>query len=220
MASRTRTKLLAAVAAAGLLAGCRDNPERRELTYMPEMYYSPAVKSQESTTFFADGTGSRHAPQGAIPRDWDFYPLAWNQLEEADKLSNPLPRTAEVLEAGRRYYNVYCIACHNYNGNGMTPVTMPGRMPVPPVLYSDKIQNEWPDGRVFHTITHGQGNMPGYADKLTPEKRWAVVHYVRALYVAANPTEEQLAAFQAAGGTTLNDDPRVAPSAPPRFPAQ
>ncbi len=38
--------------------------------------------------------------------------------------------------------------------------------------------------------------MPSYAGQLEPEKRWAIVHYVRALYRAAHPTEEDLKMMQ------------------------
>jgi mono/diheme cytochrome c family protein len=37
------------------------------------------------------------------------------------------------------------------------------------------------DGELFNTITAGKNTMQSYADKLTPEDRWAVVAYVRAL---------------------------------------
>jgi len=186
---------------------------------MPDMHYSAAVKAQENIAFFPDGNGSRTPPKGTVPRDWQPNHIAWNQPELSDAMANPLPRTQEVLDAGRRYYNTFCIACHNWNGNGVTPVTQPGRMPLPPVLYSDKVMKEWPDGRIYHTITNGQGNMPSYADKLTPEKRWAVVHYVRALQIAARPSDAQLEAFKAAGSPGLqHDDPRAPQPAATIFP--
>ncbi len=192
-----------------LTAGCGNPEERREIAWMPDMYYSPAVKAQEETPFFPDKNGSRHPVPGTIPVNWEPNHIPWSKPEESDKMQNPLPRTKEVVDAGRRYYNTICITCHNWNGNGVTPVTQPGRMALPPVLYSDKVMNEWPDGRIFHTITHGQGNMPGYAEKLSPEKRWAIVHYVRVLQIAARPSPEQLEAFKASGITFDHDDPRA-----------
>jgi len=38
-----------------------------------------------------------------------------------------------------------------------------------------------PNGHIFNTITNGIRTMGGYGDRLTPEDRWAVVAYVRAL---------------------------------------
>ena len=52
---------------------------------------------------------------------------------------------------------------------------------MPPKLYSEKIRNEWSDGRIFHVITVGQGNMPAYAARIESDKRWAIIHYVRSL---------------------------------------
>ena len=39
------------------------------------------------------------------------------------------------------------------------------------------------EGEIFNTITNGSANknMLPYADKLSPEDRWAVIAYVRAL---------------------------------------
>ena len=39
----------------------------------------------------------------------------------------------------------------------------------------------YPDGYYYDVISVGYGLMPAYAEKLTPEQRWAVVAYVRAL---------------------------------------
>lgn len=205
MASRRlRIEFFAAAAAIAALLGC-DRSERRELEYMPDMYHSPAVKAQEE--YHIDGKRWKGLPPAnTVSTTQTKYPLAWNQLEEADLLVNPLPRTREVLETGRKYYNIFCIACHNYNGNGVTPVTQPGRMPMPPALYTDKIK-EWKDGRLFHTITHGQGNMPGYDYAIEPEVRWAIVHYVRVLGEAATPDEATQEDFKAKGGSFAKDNP-------------
>jgi mono/diheme cytochrome c family protein len=73
---------------------------------------------------------------------------------------------------------------------------------MPPVLYSDKVM-AWPDGRIYHTITLGQGLMPSYATQILPEQRWAIVYYVRALQKAAHPTPQDL---QAARGSTITLD--------------
>jgi mono/diheme cytochrome c family protein len=50
----------------------------------------------------------------------------------------------------------------------------------------------WGDGHIFHVITKGQGVMPSYAQQVQPEDRWAVIHYIRALQRAQNPTDEDV----------------------------
>jgi mono/diheme cytochrome c family protein len=42
----------------------------------------------------------------------------------------------------------------------------------------------YPQGQVFDVITNGKNTMLGYGDKLTPEERWAVVAYLRALQLS------------------------------------
>jgi len=37
------------------------------------------------------------------------------------------------------------------------------------------------DGKIYHTITYGNGAMGSYASQLDPEERWKVVLYVHHL---------------------------------------
>jgi mono/diheme cytochrome c family protein len=85
----------------------------------------------------------------------------------------------------------YCVVCHGPKGDGQGYIVP--KFPMPPSLYSPKVTN-WPDGRIYHVITHGQNLMPSYASQILPEDRWAVIHYVRALERAANPLPQDLAA--------------------------
>jgi hypothetical protein len=39
----------------------------------------------------------------------------------------------------------------------------------------------YPDGRIFHVITRGQGLMASYAVQVLPEDRWAVILHVRTI---------------------------------------
>jgi hypothetical protein len=48
----------------------------------------------------------------------------------------------------------------------------------PPNLH--KLRNPAP-GHVFQVVTEGYGLMASYAAELTPQERWAVVAYLRAL---------------------------------------
>ncbi len=180
-----------------VLSGCDGKRETREILLMPDMHFSPAVKAQEPDPV-NEGGKMRTPPEGTIPVGFHPYTIT---NEEADTLAmqneNPLPLSIETLRTGRKYFNIYCTPCHGATGMGDgTVVRALAGLPQPPSLYSDKIIDEWTDGRIFHVITVGQGNMPAYNTRLTPEKRWAVVHYVRALGRAANPTEEDLRLLQ------------------------
>jgi len=147
---------------------CSKTKSSTELEYMPDMARTPAVKAQQVRTDDSAYTSLRLPPAGTIPLDYDPYPYdRVDTVGPAKNLVNPLPLNMEVLETGRKYFNNYCIVCHGPTG-------------------------DWEDGRIFHVITTGRGNMPAYAGQLDPIQRWAVVHYVRALIRAAHPTPQDL----------------------------
>jgi mono/diheme cytochrome c family protein len=104
------------------------------------------------------------------------------------------------LQRGRNRYDIFCIACHGRMAEGDGPVVGPNRFPAPPSLHTDQARG-YDDGTIYYVITHGIGKMPGYADKLTPQDRWKVVHYVRALQLAVRAGTSQPAASQPGSGT-------------------
>ncbi|MCI0530874.1 MAG: cytochrome c [candidate division Zixibacteria bacterium] len=169
---------------------CSKTKSSTELEYMPDMARTPAVKAQQVRTDDSAYTSLRLPPAGTIPLDYDPYPYdRVDTVGPAMNLVNPLPTNMEVLETGRKYFNNYCIVCHGPTGDGKGYIVP--RFPEPPSLLTEKIMN-WEDGRIFHMITAGRGNMPAYAAQLQPMQRWAIVHYVRALIRAAHPTPQDL----------------------------
>ncbi len=192
--------LLAAVAL--LASACAPDPERREREFMPDMYRNPAVKAQDEFDYFRTGSAMLVPPEGTIPRGFEPYPFGIAERDKAAGLENPLPVSRRMLETGRKYYNIHCMICHGVTGSGdgqTTLVHQEAGMPVPPPLYSQSIREEWTDGELFHVISMGQGQMPGYRDRISREHRWAIVHYTRALGLAADPTEEDLEAVERLG---------------------
>lgn len=158
--------------------------------YMPDMVYSPGYKVGEVEA-------TRAPVEGTVPRGFTPYPYAADEIERAGKeLVNPLKRTRAVLARGQLKYNTYCIVCHGPTGLGNGFVVP--KFPAPPSLQSDKIRN-YPDGKIYHVITRGQNLMKSYANQVYPEDRWAIIHYIRALQRAQNPTTEDLRAFEAQG---------------------
>jgi mono/diheme cytochrome c family protein len=59
-------------------------------------------------------------------------------------------------------------------------------------------------GNIFHTITKGQGKMASYASSITPEERWAIVLYVKALQRSRNANIEDVPVEQR---SSLKDPP-------------
>ena len=108
-----------------------------------------------------------------------------------------------TLEAGRGKFQIYCAVCHGQAGDGN------GIMKVRSALEGDAaivtiaslqtpIIRAYPNGQIYDVITNGKNTMMGYGDKLSPEERWAVVAYVRALQLSQNcPPELVPAAVKA-----------------------
>jgi hypothetical protein len=168
-----------------ILAGCGPR-ERPNFTYMPDMHYSPAIKAQEEGSM-------RPAPAGTLPRGQVVYPYPATPegalMADKNPLKNPLPRTLANLKRGQDMFNVYCGVCHGPFGEGDGSVVP--KFPRPPSLQSDKVK-QWPDGRIYHVIMAGQNLMPSYASQVDPDDRWKIIHYIRVLQRAKNPTAQDL----------------------------
>jgi hypothetical protein len=178
--------IVVAVLTALAMSGCGKNEKKPPFDYVPHMSDSAGIKAQHAGPF---GEGMRVPPEGTLSQATEVYHYA-NDPEGAGKnLTNPLPRSREVLVRGQKYFNTYCIVCHGAKGEG-NGLVVP-KFPMPPSLQSEKVRN-WSDGRIFHVVTAGQNLMSSYATQLSPNDRWAVIHYVRALQRALNPTAADL----------------------------
>ena len=157
-----------------LLAGC-DNTLRQDRANQPR--HNPLSPSE----FFQDGRSERPIVENTVARG----------SIETDKLavpkeSNafPLPLTIELLKRGEDRYGIFCSPCHGLQGDGQGMVTLRG-MKHPPSYHQDRLRNV-PNGYLYDVIANGFGAMNGYSAQLTPQDRWAIVAYVRALQVSRN----------------------------------
>jgi len=196
--------LLALTAALFVSCGYRERPT---LEYMPDMYRQISVQAQEYDSTADNHTAMRMPVTGTVPRGYEPYTLGLGDTIQAAALVNPLPMTEEVLEAGRKYYMTYCVVCHGALGDGLGYIVP--KFTQPPSLLSDKIRN-WPDGRIYHVASLGQGLMPSYATQVLPRQRWAIIHYLRALQRAAQPTAEDLRLYPESEFTFEDDLPDTA----------
>lgn len=168
--------------------GCSRQTETTVMQYMPHMSNTAILKAQRGYDGNGNGASVMMPPEHSIARGHKPYRI--EDAEEAGaRLVNPLALTRGTLERGQKLYNIYCIACHGERGHGDGPIVNP--YPIPKSLHSDDMRR-WKDGHLFHIITKGQGVMPSYAQQIQPEDRWAVIHYVRALQRADNPSDEDL----------------------------
>ncbi|MBL0177452.1 MAG: cytochrome c [Ignavibacteria bacterium] len=144
-----------------------------------DMQYQQNLRAQQPSSAFADRKSMRDHVPGTLPRDGEvFTDTSWEQTEA--RLRDPLPpATPALLARGRNRFNSFCAPCHSANGQDTTEVVRKG-MQKPPNLAAAKAKG-YSDAHLFYIISRGQNIMPGYADKLVPADRWAVIRHVREL---------------------------------------
>lgn len=157
------------------------------------MHDEPKMFPLRSTTFYPDGRSVRPQAQGTVARsqaeDPGYYETGMQNGTEGDGL--PFAVTETVLRRGQERFNIYCSPCHSRVGNGKGMIVQRGYYPATS-FHSDRLRRA-PLGHFFSVITNGYGVMPDYAAQLTPQDRWAVVAYIRALQLSQNATEQDVA---------------------------
>jgi mono/diheme cytochrome c family protein len=162
----------------------------------PGMEVQPKLRPQSESKFFADGRADRTPPARTVARGMlrDDDHLHFGKTATG-AFATTLPASLSVdlkfLERGRDRFQIYCAPCHGAlgDGNGMTKRYGMGATP----SYHDPRLRTMADGEIFNTITMGKNTMLPYADKITPEDRWAVVAYLRALQRAQQGTVADVA---------------------------
>lgn len=159
---------------------------KRNREFLPEMVRSVPYDSYTENPVFADGKTLQQPPEGTIPRSGGaeaYGPGEREALRAGRELTNPADTTRDALRRGEQLYGIYCTPCHGAGGAGDGMVSLRG-FPPPPALYSDSTL-ALPDGRVYHIITHGRNNMPGYETQIETQDRWRIVRYLEQLQAEA-----------------------------------
>lgn len=156
----TLARLLALVLALPL-AGCDWDFNR--------MNNQPRCEAGDARPWLPDRRCDQRAPDGTV---------AW-RAPAAAELAPPRPTRASILR-GRDRFARFCAPCHGSLGDGASVTARDMMLRPPPSLLGPRIA-AYPDQRIFEVITSGYGLMPAYAYQLTPDDRWAVVQFVRAL---------------------------------------
>ena len=150
----------------------------------PSMEHQPKFRPQSQSEFFADRRADRVPPPRTVARGMLRSDDHLHHGKDAGGAFAPgLPGGLTIdlnfVQRGRHQYQIYCAPCHGAtgDGNGITKRYGMGATPT----YHDPRLRDMPEGEIYNTITNGKNTMLPYADKLSPEDRWAVVAYVRAL---------------------------------------
>lgn len=182
------------------MVSCTTDPNSPGVEYMPDMYRSPAVEAYVDYDN-NEAISARKPVPGTIPFSADDqeaamnmpypYPNTTEGYEMAgEQLTSPLAFSAEYVAEGKEIYSKFCQHCHGEEGQGDGAVVTNGGYPPPPA-YNGAALKELPEGKMFHTITYGKGQMGSHASQLSKEERWKVIQYVKILQNGGiNPFEE------------------------------
>lgn len=157
-----------------------------------DMHNEPKMIPGRKSTFFADGRSERQQVPGTIARGeyvGDAY-LNTGLENGTEGKEMPYPVTWAVLKRGQERFNVYCSPCHSRVGNGKGEIVARG-FSAAGNLQSTRLR-EAPLGHYFFVMTHGYGSMPDYSAEITPEDRWAVAAYIRALQLSQSAPREDV----------------------------
>lgn len=181
------------------------------LEVFPDMDHQAKYKPQMSNPFFQDGRNDRPIPVGTVARGNALNQQAVFSDQFADKrlgdtaflqgkdmqgdlVANiPVDVSYELIEKGKKRYNIFCVSCHGAAGDG-NGVTKPYGV-LAANYHDDRLRNV-PDGHIYNVIMNGLGLMYGLKDRLSPDEAWSIVLYVRALQLSQNASADALTAAQ------------------------
>lgn len=149
-----------------------------------DMWRQAKVKTFEESPIFQNGAASRERVSGVIPHKKLKEDNAFYTGYENGKLVKQLPvkLTPELLKKGQERFNIFCTHCHGVQGYGNGMITQRGLelARTPANYHTDRLKN-MPIGHYFDVITNGYGIMYPFADRITPEERWAIAAYIKVL---------------------------------------
>lgn len=130
------------------------------------------------------------APKAAVPGQAgsvgeDGFPFQFSADPETRK-----KEIKEILDRGESRFNISCLPCHGKLGDGNGMVAMRG-FRRPPTYHQERLRSA-PTSHFYDVMTNGFGAMPSYADVVTPEDRWKIIAYIRALQASQNASVAEL----------------------------
>lgn len=192
------SKLALTAATITVLAGCHT-----------DMWVQQKFKPLQENDFFVDKAASRPPVPGTVQfgkpdRDSAFMTGFENGRMVARIPSNIVIDKKALLQ-GQERFNAFCSQCHGKVGDGKGMIAQRGFTLARPVAsyHTDRLR-AMPDGHFFDVITNGYGAMYPQASKHTPEERWKIVAYIRALQLSqyqdvSDLTPEQMEMLRSGG---------------------
>ena len=135
-----------------------------------DMSRQAKVLEQRAGALFGNG---RQPPAGSVAR---------GQLQR-EALARQRPAlSADLLARGEAGYQTFCTPCHGLSGLGDGLVVGRG-FPAPPSFIEPRLLNA-SDDQLMQVIADGRGLMYGFASRIQPDERWAIVAHLRVLQLS------------------------------------
>jgi mono/diheme cytochrome c family protein len=168
-------KIVFALAILSAFTGCRR-----------DMFNQPKSNPLRESNFFPDGAASRPIPPHTVARgDLKNGKIFYTGMIGTNLVTAfPLRITREILQRGQQRFEINCVPCHGVTGEGNGIAVQRG-FPAPPSYHIERLGTA-PVGHFFDVMTRGYGVMFSQAERVTPEDRWAIAAYIRALQLSQN----------------------------------
>ena len=115
----------------------------------------------------------RHMMQSLVPAD---------KLADARALTNPLPKSPEIVEQGKALYagKGACFNCHGKDGDGNGPLAAQLN-PSPRNFRHHGLWRHRTEGEIFWVIKNGSPgtSMVGFGGQLIDQEIWSIIPYLR-----------------------------------------
>jgi mono/diheme cytochrome c family protein len=191
-----KTIFLFLITATALITSCKGPKREPGSVYMPDMAYSRAYESypELNPKVFTDKENEaggkiyydRKPVAGAVKQGQTGVYHGTNDslgVIASSAFVNPMPTSSKAeLTESERLYKIYCAICHGEKLDGQGPIVANGKYSVAAANLMDLAKfgkTAYPDGKIFHTLTYGKGQMGSYASQLNNKQRWMVTNYIR-----------------------------------------
>lgn len=199
------TFIIVVVTIVSILGFRGDRTKNTPIEVFPDMDRQAKFKAQTSNPHFTDGSADRLPVAGTVIRGtaldpknvFSSTPLYQSESFNTGKLPNgewvekvpvQIGLNLSSMRLGKEKYDIHCAVCHGDYGNGLGVTAQFGLNPrnlADPSQSGTYLESAapWTDGQIFNAISNGSasGIMLGLKDRLSPEERWAIVLYLRAL---------------------------------------
>jgi hypothetical protein len=163
------------------LVGCHD-----------DMYNQPRYEPLEPSDFFDDGRSARPLVPGTVAYGAERPDDVLFTGRSGDELATELPMELNevLLKRGEERFDIFCSVCHGRTGDGNGMIVQRGYRQ-PPTFHGDRLRGV-AVGHFFDVMSSGFGAMPSYALQVSPEDRWAIAAYIRALQLSQYASIDEL----------------------------